>query len=243
MIPVIAARYFGADWKVIFPIYSVAMLITVVAVTGLHVQEKKSEHKAATLASCIALLAKPYVLAMVAAIFFYVGAEVSVSAGIPLYLKERFEIDISKVGLLGTGLFFTALTIGRFSGGILLNWMSPKKAFIATCGVSILGLLGLFVPNQTVAITSFFVTGIGFANIFPLVFAIAVDSMPEHTNELSGLMVTAIVGGAFVPPLMGAVADRSTVQLSFLVPLGAILYITWTALMNLGRAKGAQQHA
>ena len=56
--------------------------------------------------------------------------------------------------------------------------------------------------------------------------------MPEHTNELSGLMVTAILGGACLPPLMGLVADRSSVQLSFLVPLAAILYITWTALSN-----------
>jgi len=156
-----------------------------------------------------------------------------VSAGIPLYLKERFDIDINKVGLLGTGLFFTALTIGRFSGGVILNWMAPRKAFILTCLLSIIGLLGLFVPNQTLAVASFFLVGLGFANIFPLVFSIAVDAMPEHTNELSGLMVTAIVGGAILPPLMGFVADRSSVQLSFLVPLAGILYITWTALMNL----------
>ena len=235
MIPVIAAKYFGADWKIIFPIYTVALLIAVVAVAGLKVDEKKSKDKAATFASCLALLKNPYVLAMVGAIFFYVGAEVSVSAGIPLYLKERFAIDINKVGLLGTGLFFTALTIGRFSGGVILNWVSPRKFFMLTCALSILGLAGLFVPNPTVAVACFFVTGLGFANIFPLVFSIAVDSMPEHTNELSGLMVTAIVGGAILPPLMGLVADASSVQTSFLVPLAAILYITWTSILKPAR--------
>ena len=232
MIPVVAARYFGADWKVIFPVYAVALAITVAAVAGLKVEEKRSDHAAATLGSCLALLKNGYVLAMVAAIFLYVGAEVSVSASIPLYLKERFDIDINRVGLLGTGLFFTALTIGRFSGGVLMNWMAPRKFFPVTCGVSILGLMGLFAPSQTVAIASFFVVGLGFANIFPLVFSLAVETMPEHTNELSGLMVTAIVGAAFVPPLTGLVADRSTVELSFLVPLAAIGYISWTAWMN-----------
>jgi fucose permease len=88
-------------------------------------------------------------------------------------------------------------------------------------------------PDRTVAVASFFLAGLGFANIFPLVFSITVESMPEHTNELSGLMVTAIVGGAILPPLMGLVADHSTVQFSFVVPLAAILYITGTALMNL----------
>jgi fucose permease len=239
MIPVIAARYFGADWKVMFPIYAVALLAAILAVAPLRVEEKKSEHKAATLASCLAVLSNGYVLAMVMAIFLYVGAEVSVSAGIPLFLKERFNIDINKVGLLGTGLFFTALTIGRFSGGVLLNWMKPKRFFLVTCLLSIAGLLGMFVPDQTIAVSSFFLVGIGFANIFPLVFSLAVENMPEHTNELSGLMVTAIVGGAFVPPLMGVVADRSSVQLSFLVPMAAILYITWTSLMNLRRGAAA----
>lgn len=238
MIPVLAAKYFGADWKVIFPIYAGALAITVLAVAGLKVDEKKSDHAAATLGSCLALLKNPYVLAMVGAIFFYVGAEVSVSASIPLYLKERFDIDINKVGLLGTGLFFTALTIGRFSGGVLMNWMSPRKFFLVTCAVSILGLLGLFLPDQTLAIASFFVVGLGFANIFPLVFSLAVETMPEHTNELSGLMVTAIVGAAFVPPITGFMADKTSVELSFLVPLAAVLYITWTAFLNRAAVKG-----
>jgi fucose permease len=100
----------------------------------------------------------------VAAIFFHVGAEAGVSAGIPLFLEERFDIDISKVGLLG-----------------------------------------LFAPNGTLAVASFF---------------------------LVGRMVTAIVDGAILPPLMGLLADSGSVQLSFPVPLAALLYIAWTALDN-----------
>jgi fucose permease len=232
VIPVVAARYFGASWKVIFPIYAGAILITLLAVAALRVDRKEPEHKAATLASCLALLKNGYVLAMVAAIFLYVGAEVCVSAGIPLYLKERFDIDINRVGLLGTGLFFTALTIGRLSGGLILNWMAPRKFFLLTCAASVAGLLGLALPDRTLAVASFFLAGLGFANIFPLVFSLAVESLPERANELSGLMVTAIVGGAFLPPLMGLAADRSTVQISFLVPLAAILYVTGTAVAN-----------
>jgi len=239
VIPVVAARFFNASWKVIFPIYAGALLVTIVAVGALRVREQKPEREAATLGSCLALLKNGYVLAMVAAIFLYVGAEVCVSAGIPLFLKERFDIDINRVGLLGTGLFFTALTIGRLSGGIVLNWMPPRKFFLVTCGASIVGLLGLFAPDRTWAVGGFFLAGLGFANVFPLVFSLAVESLPERTNELSGLMVTAIVGGACLPPLMGFVADRSSVQWGFLVPLAAILCVTGTAFLNLKRPAGA----
>jgi fucose permease len=233
VIPVVAARWFGAGWEVIFPVYAAALVLTILAVATLRVHEQKPDRAAATFASCLALLRNPYVASMVAAIFVYVGAEVSVSAGIPLLLKERFGIDISREGLLGTGLFFTALTIGRFSGSVILTWMAPRRFLVVTALLSLAGLAGLFLPTATLALVSFFVVGLGFANIFPLVFSIAVERMPEHTNELSGLMVTAIVGGAFLPPLMGMVADRTSVQLGFLVPIAALAYITWVAFANL----------
>jgi fucose permease len=238
VIPVVAARYFGASWGVIFPVYAAAIAITIVAVATLKVTEQKPDRPAATLGSCLALLANPYVLSMVAAIFLYVGAEVSVSAGIPLLLKDRFGIDINREGLLGTGLFFTALTIGRFSGSVILTWMAPRRFLVVTCLLSLAGLAGLFLPSSSLAIAAFFVAGLGFANIFPLVFAIAVERMPSHINELSGLMVTAIVGGAFLPPVMGMLADRVSVPAGFLVPIAAIGYITWVAFANRSATAG-----
>ncbi len=238
VIPVVAARAFGASWGVIFPVYAAAIALTIVAVATLKVTEQKPDRPAATLGSCLALLANPYVLSMVAAIFLYVGAEVSVSAGIPLLLKDRFGIDINREGLLGTGLFFTALTIGRFSGSVILTWMAPRRFLVVTCLLSLAGLAGLFLPSSTLALASFFVVGLGFANIFPLVFSIAVEKMPSHTNELSGLMVTAIVGGAFLPPVMGMLADRTTVLAGFLVPIAAVGYITWVAFANLSTTAG-----
>lgn len=235
LVPVIAARWFGASWQVIFPIYALALAAAVVAVAVMPVSREKPAEQAATLGSCLALLKNPYVLAMVGGIFFYVGAEQSVSANIPLFLKERYDIDINRMALLGTGLFLLSMTVGRFCGGMILNRMAPRRFFLLTSIVSIVGLLGLFVPSGAVAAACCVLTGLGFANVFPLVFSITVDSMPERTNELSGLMVTAIVGGAFLPPLMGALADRTSVQFSFLVPIAAILYITWTAVLNLRR--------
>ena len=231
IIPWAAGRYFHASWQIMFPIYAVALAITVLAVaTLLKVKPDSGERKSATVASCLALLANGYVLAMVGAIFFYVGAEGCMSANIPLFLKEQFNIDIARLGLLGTGLFFTALTIGRFSGGVILNWMAPRKFLALTCAVSIVGLLGLFLPTAAFAVAACFVAGLGFANIFPLIFSTAVEALPQHANALSGLMITAIVGGAILPPLMGVVADHSSVLIGFVVPLAAIGYVTAAGL-------------
>ena len=241
LIPVIAARAFGLSWRAVFPVYSVAIVVTLLSAATMDVKGIQApSHHSATLRSCLALLKNGYVSMMVVAIFLYVGAEVSVSANIPLYLQERFSIDIAKTGLLGTGLFYAALTIGRFSGGVVLNWIKPKTFFVVSCLLSILGLLGLFFPSQSVAVVSFFLVGLGFSNLFPLVFSIAVDSLPEQANALSGLMVTAIVGAAFLPPLAGLLADTThSMQMAFAVPLLATLYITWVAVVNLRNAVAA----
>ena len=109
--------------------------------------------------------------------------------------------------------------------------MKPKTFLAATCALSVVGLAGMFVPSKAVAIASFILIGLGFANVFPLIFSIVVDSMPEQTNALSGLMVMAIIGGAVVPPVMGLMADAlHSIQMAFLVPLAALLYISWAPL-------------
>ena len=238
VIPVVAARWFGWSWRAIFPFFSVAIAVALIAAATLRVGAAKPDHRAATLGSCLGLLRNAFVLMMVLAIFLYVGAEVCVSANIPLYLKERFGVDIEKLGLLGTGLFFAALTVGRFSGGVVLRWMAPKTFLRITAAVSIVGLLGLFAPSKIIAIAAFALVGLGFANIFPLIFSITVDRMPEESDTLAGLLVMAIVGGAFLPPLMGLVSDTTaSVRTGFLVPLVAIAYIAWIGLAAKTKAE------
>jgi fucose permease len=234
LIPVLALRWYGLDWQVIFPIYSVAVAITLIACATLKVNPEEPNRQRATFGSSLAMLGNGWVAMMILALFLYVGAEVSLSSGIPLYLSDRFHVDINKIGLLGTGLFFMALMIGRFSGGVLLNWMKPRTFFVVTSLLSILGLLAMFSGSEPLSVVGFFVIGLGFANIFPLIFSIVIDKLPEHSNALSGLMVMAIVGGAIVPPLMGLVADAThSVQTGFVVPLLALAYIAWTAFANL----------
>jgi fucose permease len=243
LLPVIAARYFGASWKVIFPIYSIALIVTLMAAGTLRLPAQEKTTTAATLRSCLGLLRNPFILAMTCGIFLYVGAEVSVSAGIPLFLKERFGLEISRVGPLGTGLFFLALTTGRFCGGLILNWVKPAPFLVATCVLSLAGLGAIFVPVGGVAAAGFFLTGLGFANIFPLVFSTALEEMPERGNEISGLLVTAIVGGAVLPLVMGVVADHSSVRTSLCVPIAAILYVFVLSLLELRAGRPGSRQA
>lgn len=226
LIPLTAANYWNTDWKVLFPIYSFMVLLAIIwlRVTKIKGQSAEKQMKA-TFASSITLMKKKYIFLMVLGIFLYVGAEVSMSSGLPIYLQDSFNLDIAKLGLLGTLFFFIALMSGRFLGAVILNWLPAKTFLKISVLISILGFAGLFAGNQLVAMISIFLIGLGFANIFPLIFSITVETMPGRSNELSGLMVAAIVGGALIPPLMGWVADLTSTLVAFIIPLACILFI------------------
>jgi fucose permease len=236
LLPPIAAKYFNMDWTLLFPIYSVLILINIIWFHFAKIEEKKdSAEQPASLASCLSLMSNSFVAMMVMAIFLYVGAEVSMSSGVPILLKEKF--GLSEFGLwVSWALFFLPILVGRFTGGLVLRKMSPKKFLILTVILSLAGMVCMFLGIKAITFLGVILIGLGFANIFPLVFSIAVDTMPERSNELSGLMVMAIVGGAFIPPIMGFVADRTSILVGFIVPLLAIIYILWVSIMVAKKA-------
>jgi fucose permease len=61
--------------------------------------------------------------------------------------------------------------------------------------------------NQIAILVAVGLIGFTCSSIFSIIFSLALQLRPEKANELSGLMITAIVGGALIPPLMGIVAD------------------------------------
>jgi fucose permease len=232
LLPPFVAMAFGGDWSILFPVYAISVIITLFLVSSLKFsQHKSAESKPATIKSCLSLLSNNYVLIMVMAIFLYVGSEISMSSGVPILLKVNF--GLKGFGLwISWALFFLPILLGRFGGSIVLSHIPANKFFIATVIVSIIGVLFMFIPLEIMAFTGVIIVGLGFANIFPLVFSITIDRMPERSNELSGLMVTAIAGGAIVPLIMGKVADYSNILTIFIVPLFCLVYIAFSAYVS-----------
>ena len=238
LIPVLLGKYFAPQWMSLFYIFSVIMVLTITGVFFLKISSISDEESAekASFSSSFALLKDSYIFIMILGLFLYVGAEVSINSWIATYLTTQFGFDISSMATLGIGFFFFALMVGRGAGSAILNWISAKKFFLITSILSTVSILGLFTNNQTIAIISIFLIGLGFANVFPLVFSILIDSRPEKSNELSGLLVMAIVGGAIMPFIMGVLADYTSVMISFIVPFLSFLFILWTSIISLKKS-------
>jgi len=232
LLPPFVAKYYGMDWSILFPIYAILILITFLWTRSIKVKEiKDPDCNPASFLSSIKLLGNGYVFFMVFGIFVYVGAEVSMSSQVPILMKESY--GITDIGLwVSWALFFLPIFLGRLLGSAILRVMEAGTFLKITTLISIAGILMLLFGDKTIAFAGILLVGFGFANIFPLVFSIAIERLPSRTNELSGLMVTAIVGGAFIPPLTGYVADLSGIIGGFFVPLACIAYILWLAFFN-----------
>ena len=229
----------GLAWNSIFSVFGVVVAITLAGVAFLRVEEKRGDDKPpASIASSFALLGHPYVFMMILGLFLYVGAEVGVNSWIATFLNQKFQFDLGSLATGGIAFFFVALSIGRLIGSAVLNFMSARQFLVVTAILSVLGTLGIMTGSKEVAVVSIFLTGLGFGNVFPLVFSILIDKMPERSAELSGLLCMAIAGGALMPLVMGAVNDAfGSITAAMAVPFVSSLYIFFLGLRAAREAK------
>ncbi len=240
LVPTIMFNLFGLDWSILFPINASIVFAALLWFNLAKVSEVKQERTHhATLKSCFKLLKNGYVLAMVMGIFIYCGVEIAVASHVPILLTDKFMLSLERVGLLiSWSLFYLPIFLGRFFGSYIMRVIAPTRLLIVTGLFALVGVLIILFTNSLImALIGVLIVGFGFANVFPLIFSITIDNMPNHQNELSGLMVTMIVGGTFIPMIMGAVADTTNITFAFIVPLACICYVTFLGFINYNKNK------
>jgi len=232
IITTLMASSFG-NWKLVFGIYALTSVLSVIWLYFTQIEESKSELGAATFKSCFSLLKNPFIVVMVLGIFMLVGCDVGMNSNIANFLQNNFGLTLERASL-GISLYFAALMIGRFSGAVILNWISARKFLLLTSIIALTSLVAMLVVKSVVVVqVAIFMVGLGSANLFPLIFSIAVEKMPGRANEVSGLMIMAVSGGAFLPPLMGLVSTHVGITASFLVLVVAMIYLVGAGIYSL----------
>jgi fucose permease len=223
------------NWKLEFLVFGVVSILSVLWLGAIKIEETEQKEVKATLGSSFKLLNDNFVLLMVLSIFLVVGIDVGFNAHSGQFLISQFGFDI-KEAKLGRSVYFLGRTLGTFSGAIMLTKISSRKFFMWT---SILGLVCLiailFFKSHLIAWVLVFLIGLAVANIFPLVFSITIEKHPTRGNEISGLMMMAISGGAFIPLLIGWVSDISSVALGMSILIICMIYLLSVSIYSLRR--------
>jgi len=231
------AKYTG-NWRLVFPLYAVISFLSAFWLYSIKIEESRPEKEPASLKTVVQILKNPFVLIMVLSIFFQVGFDVSMNSNIANYLKTRYSISLETASL-GISIYFASLMAGRLLGSILLRKVNTKIFLITSTLVTLAGLLGILAsPTLRFTWILIFITGLGFSNIFPLVFALTVERKPAYANEISGLVILAVSGGAVIPPIAGILTEKYGVTSSIYVLIFCTLY-TLFATYYLLRQKPA----
>lgn len=220
--PIIAAqaviRY--GDWKLLFPIFAIICLFAIIYLYFTDIKEQPIEGKTSTFKECIALLGDKLVFFLFLGILVHVGIDVGINITAPKLLMENVGMPLSEAGY-ATSLYFLFRTFGCFAGTFILAKYSAKSFFVVSVTLILLGIVGLFFSHTPITIyTCVALVGVGNSNVFPIILSRALMYMPNRKNEISGLMMMGISGGAVFPVLMGVASDSLGGQ------VGAVLVLT-----------------
>ena len=226
------ALKFG-DWKLLFLVFGVVSLLSVIWLYFTNIEESKNTEKRATFASSFKLLGIGYISMMVLGIFLVVGIDVGVNAFSGQFLLAKFN-SAQTLAESGRSVYFFGKMLGTFGGAILLAKLSTRKFFLWSTILGLASILALiFAPGDTIAIVVIFVIGLGVANIFPIIYSLTVEKYPLRTNEISGLMIMAVCGGAVIPLLMGWISDlNGNVTAAMMVLVAAFSFLLFVSLFS-----------
>jgi len=194
-------------------------------------------------------------------IFFYVGAEVAlgsyaVNYGLALKVDKSMQESVmlsalarSAAVLKGTdlkgmspaGMINTLLTfywggamIGRFMGSGLMSLMPPNKV-LGFCSAAAVMMVGLSISLSGVpALLAILMVGLFNSVMFPTIFALAIEELGNAKPQGSGILCTAIMGGAIIPPIVGMLIDLLGFGYAFCLPLLCYVYISWYGFYGAG---------
>jgi MFS transporter, FHS family, L-fucose permease len=179
------------------------------------------------------LLKQPRLGGGVASIFLYVGAEVAIGSMLVNYLSQTNIMGVTEQTAGGMLAFYWGgAMVGRFIGAAALRLFSPGKVLTSVaCAAAALALISA-ASSGSFAGWTLLAVGLMNAIMFPTIFSLGVEGLGERTPQGSGLLCMAIVGGAIIPLLVGALADATSLATALVVPAVCYLLIAaygWSA--------------
>ncbi len=161
-------------------------------------------------------------------IFLYVGAEVSIGSFLVNYFSQPNIGNVSeKIAAGFVSFYWGSAMVGRFIGSALLQKLRSGTVLGAAAVASFILVITSVLSTGHFAMWSIILVGLFNSVMFPNIFTLGIAGLGPLTGKASGILVMSIVGGAILPVLMGALADRIGVHHALLLPAICYLYIVY----------------
>lgn len=196
------------------------------------------------------LLRSPLAIVYFLGIFFYVGAEVGTASWIIKFLQQVDGMTVASVGfasdhslwgslpavpILAVSLFWGLQGIGRLTSGPWIKMLGARYVLRLFAFGALVSLAVAIFARAMVAAAAFAICGFFTSVLFTLIFSGAINTFSYSKGALSGLLVTASIGGAIIPPSVGMAGDHFGLRMAMAIPAFCLVYVL--ALSVFGRAK------
>lgn len=217
--------YFN-NWTLMFPIFAAITLISGIWLFFTPITEKNDERITSNLYQVVSLLKNKTICLLFGGIICIVGLDVGMNVFTPKLLMENAELT-KEIASYGTSWYFAARTVGTLCGVFLLAKFSEINYFRINMFIVLIALSCIYwIHAQYMILLVVCIIAFAMSSIFAVIYSLALHSLPNRANEISGLMITGISGGAIIPPLMGVCADIAGNQIgSIMVMLFCIVYL------------------
>lgn len=219
------------EWRELYPIF---LLITLVSIIGLgftSIEELDDYSESDSLKNYGRLLGNPLIRLIWIGIICHVGIDVGINLTAPKIFVERLGFSVADASMAGS-VYFLSRTIGCLIGAVVLQYIASERFFRWSVFGLLLALIGLsFASTLEQLYAVLLILGIGNANIFSILISKALNTFPDNKNEVSGLMITGLCGGALFVVPMGIVSDWIESQAGALIILGlGAVYLTYLSV-------------
>ncbi len=187
----------------------------------------------------------------VIAIFLYVGVEVGIPGTMNFYLTDTLgTANAATTAGFVAGTYWLLMLVGRFVSSLISGKVSSRTQLAVTSGTAIaLVVVAMFTTKVQASMPVFTGSGFGMAQV-PLtalllvlcglctsvmwgaIFNLSVEGLGKKSAAASGLFMTMVIGGGILPLVQNAIADATTYMISYWVPVAALAYICWFALVG-----------
>lgn len=217
----------GIPWLSLYWIFAMVsiVMILIVLVSKYPRVNLKEDEKSGTKQTYKELLKNPIVGLFFIGIFAYVGFEQGTANWVSQYLKTYYGFNPQTTGADTVSLFWGLMTLGCVLGLILLKFMDSRTVLKFFTAGAFISLGTALYGGGSVALVAFPITGFCASVMWSIIFSLALNSVDRHHGSFSGILVTGIIGGAFMPLLIGYLSDLTELRMGMNLLFLNLIYI------------------
>ncbi|HSI28606.1 MAG: sugar MFS transporter [Methylophilus sp.] len=211
----------------VYPYFFIAFVLIIIALVLSRMNFTGLESSQADESSWLEVLKEKGLLLGVIGIFAYVGAEVAIGSFLVNYVMDISHATETQAAPL-VAFYWGGAMVGRFLGIFTLKAFAPARVLMTHALLAVILILISMQTSGTLAIGSMVLVGLCNSIMFPTIFTLGIKGLKAGQEKKgSGLLATAILGGAIVPLLTGLLADRMGLHHAFILPVVCYIYIAW----------------